>query len=207
VNLRAAFVPPASLLDGLTNLVRAQEPPPAPRPAERRGLLGRKVVEAGPTEEAPLLDLLDPDRMFVPITDFGFVQPGVARSLAKVIARATEGITPPQVALRGGAALVDDDDRSVWVELRADDDAIDVMRGIAREVVEAVERLGFYCDRRQYRTRIPLATINDNTTVEHLERVLAALEAHVDDLWTVDEIYVVQRGSGPVEVVPIGSEG
>jgi hypothetical protein len=208
VHLHAAFVPPTRLLDALADLVRAQEPPPPepPEPIERRTRLGRKVVEQpeAPEPVGPLLDVLDPARMWVPITDFGFVQPSVARGLVGSIERAAGRFEPPRVALRGGAALVDDDDRSVWVELRADDDAIEVMRGIAREVVDGVEQLGFYCDRRQFRTRIPLATVNDHTTVEHLEKVMAALDAHVDDLWSVDEVMVLQRGSAPFEAVPIG---
>jgi hypothetical protein len=210
VHLHAAFVPPTRLLDGLTDLVRAQEPPlPAPpQPVERRTLLGRKVVAQPEAPEAvgPLLDILDHARMWVPITDFGFVQAGVARSLVGSISRAAARFEPPRVALRGGSALVDENDRSVWVELRADDGAIEVMRGIAREVVDGVEQLGFYCDRRQFRTRIPLATVNDRTTVEHLEKVMAALDAHVDDMWVVDAVAVLQRGSAPFQMVPIGAE-
>ncbi len=208
VHLHAAFVPPARLLESLTDLVRAQEPPPPepPRPVERRTRLGRKVVEQpeAPEPVGPQLDVLDPAGLWVPITAFGFVQPTVARGLVASIARAAERFEPPTVALRGGAALVDDDDRSVWVELKADDDALEVMRGIAREVVDGVEQLGFYCDRRQFRTRIPLATVNEHTSVEHLEKVLAALDAHVDDLWTVDQVWVLQRGSDPLQAVPIG---
>jgi hypothetical protein len=142
--------------------------------------------------------------MVVPITDFGFVQQNVRRGVMDAIARAAERFSPPRVALKGGAALVDDKDRFVWVEVRADDDGIEVMRGIAREIVEGVEPLGLYCDRRQFRARIPLAEVNDATTVEHLEQVLAALDAHVNELWTVYEVSVIQRGTTRAETVPIG---
>ena len=112
--------------------------------------------------------------MWVPVTDFGFVRPAIARDLVATIARAAERYAAPRVVLSGGAALVDEDDRFVWVELKADDDSVEVMRGISREVVAVVEPLGFYCDRRQFRSRIPLAAVNDLTTVEHLEIVIAA---------------------------------
>lgn len=67
-----------------------------------------------------------------------------------------------------------------------------------------VEPLGFYCDRRQFRSRIPVATINDQTSVEHLEVVLAALDDYASDVWTVDEFAVLQRGIGTYCIVPIG---
>jgi hypothetical protein len=208
MHLHAAFVPPARLLDALIDLVRAQEPPSPepPPPVERRTRLGRKIVEQPETPEptGPLLDILGRERMVVPITDFGFVQQNVRRGVMDAIARAAERFSPPRVALKGGAALVDDKDRFVWVEVRADDDGIEVMRGIAREIVEGVEPLGLYCDRRQFRARIPLAEVNDATTVEHLEQVLAALDAHVNELWTVYEVSVIQRGTTRAETVPIG---
>ena len=113
--------------------------------------------QPAPEPTGPLLDLLEHSSMWVPVTDFGFVRPAIARDLVATIARAAERYAAPRVVLSGGAALVDDDDRFVWVELKADDDSVAVMRGISREVVAVVEPLGFYCDRRQFRSRIPLA--------------------------------------------------
>jgi len=209
VHLHAAFVPPAPLITELVALVRAQEPSPPepPRPIARRSLLGRRAVEEQPAPGpvGPLLDLLE-SGMWVPVTDFGFVRPAVARDLMATIARAAERYAPPRVVLSGGAALVDDDDRFVWVELKADDDSVEVMRGITREVVAVVERLGFYCDRRQFRSRIPLAAVNDRTTVEHLEALIAALDAHTSEPWTVDEMSLLQRGAGTYQKVTIGAD-
>jgi hypothetical protein len=208
VHLHAAFLPPTGQLDELTALVLAQEPPApqAPAPVERRTLLGRRTVEppAAPEPTGPLLDVLDHARMAVPITDFGFVRPSIAREVGEAIERAVARYVPPRVVLTGGSALVDDDDRHVWVEMTAEDDGIEVLRGMAREIVAVVEPLGFYCDRRQFRSRIPVATINDRTDAEHLERVLAALNAYASDVWTVDEFVVQQRGVGTYRTVPIG---
>jgi hypothetical protein len=88
VHLHAAFVPPARLRVALTALVRAQEPEQAAAP-KRRGLLGRRTVEQSPPG-GPLLDVLDPDSMRVPITDFGFIRPNVARDLGEAIERAAK---------------------------------------------------------------------------------------------------------------------
>jgi hypothetical protein len=210
VHLHAAFVPPARLQDALTSLVRAQEPPPPepePPAPERRGLLGRRSVEPPPPPEpaGPLLDVVGADLTWIPITDFGFVRPSIARELGEAIERAAQRYEPPRVVLTGGSALLDEDDRNVWVEVTAEADGLEVMRGIAREVVAAVEPLGFYCDRRQFRSRIPVATINERTSVEHLEVVLAALDAFASDVWTVDEFAVLQRGIGTYRTVPIGA--
>lgn len=151
-----------------------------------------------------MLDVLDVSDMAVPITNFGFVHTATALKLAEVVSRATERYQPPEVSFSGGAALVDEDDRYVWAQLRADDESVEVMRGIAREVVSAVEPLGLFCDRRMFRDRVPVATINDNTTVEHLEKVLSVLDAHKSATWTVTEVSVLRRGIGPWETIPIG---
>jgi hypothetical protein len=206
VHLHAAFLPPPALLEQLAELVRAQEPPPpaATGGPEKRGLFGRRQesIEAA-VPAAPLLDVVDVSEMAVPITNFGFVPTATARALAQVVSVATSRYQPPRVTFSGGAALVDEDDRYVWAQLRSDDDGVEVMRGIAREVVSAVEPLGLFCDRRMFRDRVPVATINDNTTVEHLEKVLSALEAHTS-AWTVTEVSVLRRGIGPWETIAIG---
>lgn len=207
VHLHAVFVPPPALLQELTALVRAQEPPPPAEPAPgRRGLFGRRQEEATApaAPPGPLLDVLGTDDMTVPITNFGFVHTATARTLVSAIAAATERYAAPQVVLSGGSALVDEDDRYVWAHLRSDDDGVEVMRGIAREVVSAVEPLGLFCDRRMFRDRVPVATINDATTVEHLEKVLAALDAHTSEPWTVTQLTVLRRGVGLWDHVPIG---
>ena len=136
--------------------------------------------------------------MWVPVTDFGFVRPAVARDLVATIARAARAV---RRAASGPVGGVRTRRRGRSLRLgraegrrrlgRGD-------RGISREVVAVVEPLGFYCDRRQFRSRIPLAAVNDLTTVEHLEIVIAALDTHVSETWTVDEMLILQRGAGTV---------
>jgi len=71
--------------------------------------------------------------------------------------------------------------------------------------VSAIEPLGLFRDRRQFKTRFAIATITDDTTLEHLEAVLAALESFDAEPWLADEIVVLQRGSGPWRSVTVGS--
>jgi hypothetical protein len=207
VHLHAAYLPPSDLLDRLADLVREQEPPPPePEPPARRGLFGRRG-EGAPVAAPPLplLDVLDPVGPLLPITDFGFVQAATARSMVRAIAEATQRYQRPKVVFHGGAALVDDEDRHVWASIDAPDDGVDVMRGIAREVVSAVEPLGLFCDRRQFQPRLPLATVNDRTTVEHLEAVLAALDGYTSEPWEIGEVVILRRGAGVWEQVPVGA--
>ncbi|MGC4109292.1 MAG: hypothetical protein QM747_02450 [Nocardioides sp.] len=208
MHLHASFLPPPVLLQELTELVRAQEPPPPePEAPEKRGLFGRRQeAPAAPVEApGPLLDGVDGSELSVPITNFGFVHTATARTLVSAIAAATERYTPPRVVFAGGDALVDEDDRFVWAKLRSDDDdGVEVMRGIAREVVSAVEPMGLFCDRRMFRDRVPIATINDRTSAEHLEKVVAALDGYTSEPWTVTELSVLRRGIGPWQSVPIG---
>jgi hypothetical protein len=55
-----------------------------------------------------------------------------------------------------------------------------------------------------FRDRVPVARINESTTVEHLESVLAALDAHTSQPWRVSEVTVLRRGVGLWESVAIG---
>lgn len=207
VNLRAAFIPPAPARDELAALVRALEPAPATAESGRRGLFGRRTENpAAPTPHEPLLRVLEPDGVLVPLTDLGHLASGDARRVLDALTAACGELPPgPTVRISGGAALVDPDDRSVWADLAASDEEVSAMRGVAQTIVSAVQPLGLFCDRRQFRPRFPIATITEATTVEHLEQVLGALATYSSDPWTVGEVALVQRGSGVWRTVPIGA--
>lgn len=204
MNLHAAFVPPAAVRRALADLVAAQEVAPPEAAPSRRGLFSRRPPEAEAPSARPL-DVLDPELALLPITDFGYVASGDARRLVDAVSRVCSEVTAaPTVLVSGGAALIDPDDRSVWADLSGSEDDLEALRTIAREVVSGVEPLGFFRDRRRFRPRFPVATINDATTVEHLERVLAALGSYRSEPWVVDELAILQRGSGVWRTVPIG---
>lgn len=205
MHVHAAFLPPSPIRQALADLVQAQEPVPAEVPGPRRGLLGRRTPEVAPAPVGPLLDAFDPERVVLPITDFGFLAAGDARRLADALTAVCAPLARPTVRISGGTALVDPDDRSVWAEVGGPDDELAAMRTVAQAVVSGVEPLGFFCDRRQFRPRFPIATITDATTAEHLEQVLAALAAYASDPWTIGEVAVLQRGAGIWRSVPVGS--
>lgn len=209
MHLHAAFIPPASVRQALFDLLTAQEPVPQPPVAVEtpRGLFRRKGTPE-PEEEVPtgpLLDLVPVDSLVLPITDFGYLNAEDARRLGDAVERACAELPRgPSVRVSGGSALIDPDDRSVWAELEVTDDDLAALRTIARTVVSSVEPLGFFCDRRRFRPRLAVATINDATTVEHLEQVLGALSDYQSAPWKMAEVDVLQRGAGVWRTVMVG---
>ncbi len=204
MHVHAAFLPPSPIRQALADLVTAQEPAPPEAAPARRGVFGRRTPDQVPAPQGPLLDAFDPEQILLPITDFGFLTSGDARRLVDALDAVCGPLPRPTVRVSGGAALVDPADRSVWADVTGTDDELGAMRAIAQAVVSGVEPLGFFCDRRQFRPRFPIATITDDTTVEHLEQVLAALDGYSSEPWTIDEVAVIQRGAGTWRTVPIG---
>jgi hypothetical protein len=218
VHLHAAFVPPSETVDALAALVRSLEPPPpkrgvtSHRDESKRGLFGRRAAAPAPETEpeplapgVPMLNVLEPEQMLIPVTDFGWLTPEDARRVGNVLAEVCAGLpTAPMVMVQGGSALVDPGDRSVWANLAASDDDLRAMGDIARALVSGIEPLGYYRDRRQFKARLPVATITDATTVEHLERVLASMELYRSTPWQVGEVTIFRRGSGAWRSLPVG---
>lgn len=222
VHLHAAFVPPAESLEALAAIVRSLEPPPR-KPGvtshldrSRRGLIGRLIATPAPEPEAepeseheapvrPMLTVLEPAQMLIPVTDFGWLTPDDARRVGDALAEVCAGLPPaPTIRVGGGSALVDPEDRSVWANLVASDDELTAMRDIATALVSGIEPLGYYRDRRQFKARLPIATITDTTTVEHLERVLATLELYRGTPWQVSEVTIFRRGAGVWRTLTVG---
>jgi 2'-5' RNA ligase len=205
VHAHAAFVPPEPVRQALADLVTSLEPSPADTLSGRRGLFGRRTPENVAAPAGPLLEPLDPDRILLPITDFGYLASGDARRLVEALTQVCAPLPQPTIRVAGGAALVDPGDRSVWADVAGTDDELGAMRAIAQAVVSGVEPLGLFCDRRQFRPRFTIATITDDTTVEHLEQVLAELAAYSSEPWTIHEVAVLQKGAGVYRTVPIGT--
>jgi hypothetical protein len=205
VHLHAAFIPPLAVRQALVELIAEQEPSGQDPVSGRRGLFGRRTSEQEVAPAPPQLRALDPESLALPITDFGYVSSGDARRMTDTLTQVLGSLpSGPTVHISGGEALVDDDDRSVWATLAGAEEDLAAMRTIAGNVVSAVEPLGFFCDRRQFRGRLPIATITDSTSLEHLERVLSALASYSSESWTVDEVAILQRGSGLLRAVPVG---
>jgi 2'-5' RNA ligase len=122
-----------------------------------------------------------------------------------VLSEVCAGLPPaPTIRVQGGSALVDPEDRAVWANLVGTDDELTAMRDISQALVSGIEPLGYYRDRRQFKPRLPMATITDATTVEHLERVLETLDLYRSAPWQVSEVTIFQRGSGAWRTLTVG---
>lgn len=195
MNLHAAFVPPSWLVQPALEVV-AGEPERAPVEAGKRRLFGRRREDdrvLAPTPGRQLLDVLDESQVFVPITTFGYITRTDAERLADAVSEATAHLKPATLRFAGGSALVEPEDRCVWTELVGDTQEMNNLRAIAGAVTSSVERLGLFCDRRRLKPRLALATINDYTTVEHLEAVLARLEEYKSEPWIIQEVAIMHR--------------
>ncbi len=206
------------MVEALAALVGSLEPPPPKRTVtshrdeSKRGLFGRRAAAPAPVPEpepaapgVPMLNVLEPDQMLIPVTDFGWLTPEDARRVGDVLEKVCAALPPaPIVMVQGGSALVDPDDRSVWANLAASDEDLRAMGDIARALVSGIEPLGYYRDRRQFKARLPVATITDATTVEHLERVLATMDLYRSRPWQVGEVTIFRRGSGVWRTLSVG---
>lgn len=193
--LHAAIVPPRTVLDAIAQVVRSVEeprpadpPPPSPAPSRRRD---REATEAAPPAAAgPELDLVPIGQLYLPITGFGNVTAGDASKLAATLTEAAAGWSRPTVRIAGSGALEFPGDRAVWAKLEGD---LDGLVSIARGVVQAVQRQGFFVDRRAFRPWLAVATITDATTAPYLEAVVAAVGAFRSEPWVVECVSVMKR--------------
>ena len=189
--LHGAFVPPRAVLDAVDAVIRSvpvvsPETSQAPVPAKGlRARLGRRrddVVAA--VGEAPvMLDHVPLERMQLPIAGFGNLTTHDAHRVIDAIKEAADGWPAPTVQFAGGTALEFPGDWSVWAKLEGD---VDALTTAARGVVQCVEGLGFFLDRRMFRPMLSVATVTRETTGPFLESVVGALEEFRGEAWVAD---------------------
>ncbi len=204
MNLYAEVVPPPHVLDEVMAAVQqachqAQIAADERAAEGRRGRPGggwfrrkREAESASPAHSSPSsvqLDLLAAEELAIPLARFGNVTRRDSLRLADVMRTAAAEIERPAVYFSGASALDFDGDRQVWVRLAGDVDAI---RDVPRGVTQAVEKLGFYVDRRLFRTQIAVGTINDATTAPYLEDVVDALKSFSGVAWELDHVRVMR---------------
>jgi len=197
--LHAVIVPPRTVLEAVAQVVQSVERPRSAAPPQpssgflrRRG--NRGVPEAGPPAAADHeLDLVPLEQLDLPIVGFGNVTAGDASKLADTLTAAAAGWARPTVHIAGGGALEFPGDRAVWARLEGD---VDALVSIARGVVQAVQRRGFFVDRRAFRPWLAVATITESTTATYLEEVVAALDAFRGEAWTVGCVSLMKRSFG-----------
>lgn len=166
MRLSAAVLPPEPALRELVDVVRS----------------------AGP--DSPELDPVPVESMCVPISSFGNVARRDAVSLARVLAEAAATWPCPKLYFAGGTALEWRGDFSVWAKLDGD---VDALAAVGRGVPAAVQRLGFFVDRRKFRPWLSVGEITDVTTAPYLERLVQALEELRGQPWELSELCLLHR--------------
>jgi len=184
--VHGAFIPPRAACEAVAAVVRAVPVPGTPEDEKGgrgiRGRLGRHRATrpADVPEEPAVLEHVPVDRMVVPITGFGNLTRHDAHRVADAITAEAAGWPPATVSFAGGTALDFPGDWSVWARVAGD---VEAFSAAARSVVQCVERLGFFVDRRQYRPMLSVATVTPATTGPYLQSVVDALDAFRGEEW------------------------
>jgi 2'-5' RNA ligase len=188
--VHGAIVPPRAVLEALDEVVRSvsasvvRAPEGGPQGRRMLGGLGRRRSDPAQVPDAPpMLEHVAVEHMRFPITAFGNLTTNDARAVANAIVEAAPQWRAPTVRFTGGTALDFPGDWSVWAKLEGD---VDELMDVGRGVPQAVERLGFFVDRRKFRPMLAVATVTTSTTGPFLQQVVDALDAFRGESWTAD---------------------
>lgn len=184
MHIFCALVPPGDVVIDLADVVasarRKTEVAPMPkRRFGRRPASPVQLLNAPPLEPIPIRD------MRFHITTFGNVTTGDAHRIARCLASAAVEWPTPAVFFAGAVAPDITRDRSVWARLGGE---VDDTTAIARNVVQTVERLGLYADRRRFRPVLAVANTTDATEPEDMEALADALGHYRSPKWVVDAV-------------------
>jgi 2'-5' RNA ligase len=180
MRMSAALIPPPPVLEDLAAVVRSV------RGHERQ------------------LTPVPADLMRLPLGNFGNVGLTDRMALQEVLTDEVSRWAPLQLRFRGGSALLDANDDSVWAEMSGDLEQLTAMGAVIPRVVQ---RLGFLIDRRSFRTRMRVGRITDATSVDFLERLLRRLDGYSGPAWTSHHVTLLRHLSSertsepPFEVI------
>lgn len=207
MRLFTAIVPPREILEEVKHVVQSVNPPiPG---SDKRGrvskLTGRRyrgahaagrdpvrTEAAAPMQTEPTtheLDSPDVDDLYIPLAGFGNVALGDATKLADTLRPQVAAWSRAELLFTGAAALEFPGDQSVWVKIDGD---LDALTTIGKGVALAVQRKGFFVDRRKFRPWLAVGTITDSTTAPYLERLVAALDGFRGEPWTVEGVSLMK---------------
>ena len=213
MRVSAVILPPRDVLEEIERLVAMVDAARQPGRSRWRSLLGRSAERqrasgAALDTSVPQLETVPATGMHVPLTAFGNVAAGDVTRLARAVGAQAATWASPTVHFTGGSALEFPGDQNVWAMLAGELDALKV---IGAGVPAAVRPVGFLVDRRRLRTWMSVATITNATTAPFLEEVVARLDLHRSEAWTIDHISVVTRPVGgggqeleELERIPLG---
>lgn len=161
MRLHAGLVPPQEILDELEAVVRSA---------------------AGRADE---IDPVPAPSLHIPLALFGNVAQGDAVALGNALLKEAATWAPAELRFAGGTALEWPGDESIWAKLDGD---LEQLGSIARGVHQVVQRLGFFVDRRKFRTWMSVGKITGSTTPAYLNGLVDALEAYRGSSWSIQEI-------------------
>ena len=208
MRLFTAIVPPREILEEVKRVVQSVNPPVAD-PDRRGGPLSKlasrryrgahaagrepvKTQDAPPMLTEPTtheLDSPDIDDLYLPLAGFGNVALGDATKLAGGLRPQVATWSRAELVFTGAAALEFPGDQSVWIKLDGD---IDALMAIGKGVSLAVQRNGYFVDRRKFRPWLSVGTITETTTAPYLERLVAALDGFRGQPWTVEGVSLMK---------------
>jgi RNA 2',3'-cyclic 3'-phosphodiesterase len=208
MRLFTAIIPPREVLEEVKRVVQSVNPPLPGGDGKRRTLpklptrryrgahaAGREPERADdaaqPLTEPTTHELDSPDieEMYLPLAGLGNVALGDATKLANALRSQVATWDQAELVFAGAAALEFPGDQSVWVKIDGD---LDALSAIAKGLPLAVQRLGFFVDRRKFRPWLSVGTITDTTTAAYLERLVAALDQFRGQPWTVDSVRLLK---------------
>ena len=202
VYLFAALVPPREAVDELWQVVQevttsltADDPAPGRRSwrAHKPSRRERRALEAAGPAGPPLV-LEPPAHVYVPITKFGNLVVNDAERLAASLTTEAADWAAPRLRFSGHAAREQDEDPSVWVELKGD---MDDLGTVARGVPRVAQGLRLYVDRRAFQPQVRVGRVTEDATPPYVQALLDTLD-HFDGVsWRQSELLLlthVDRG-------------
>ena len=185
MRLFAALVPPAVELERARVLAAAVPPVPDPgaeavpeRSAGRRWFRRRSNGVARPV--GSMLNLLPTSAMHLPLVKFGNLSTADAVRVADEMERHAPEWAAPRLRLEGGRMLQPEGRTSVWLNLTGD---VNEVRDLVRGVAHVALGLQMFVDRRIFQPELQLGLVNDRTTTEYLDSLLAELETFESNAW------------------------
>jgi hypothetical protein len=204
MQLIAALVPPREAVDhalGALAGALAAEPAPAASPLEtasprRRQLFrSRRPGVQATVAPSPRIDLLDADRVHVPLVKFGNLAITDVHRLVAALERSAPAWPAPRLRLSGGATQGWPEDRHFVMGVTGETDAVDE---IVRSIARAAQEQQLFVDRRIFRSRVALGVVEEPSGPE-LDELASALGGYEGREWQQRSISVLtpaDRGLG-----------
>jgi 2'-5' RNA ligase len=204
MRLFTAIVPPREVLEEVKRVVQSVNPPLPSAEKPRLSKLpvrryrGAHAAGRDPVREDPQqltqpttheLDSPDVEDMYIPLAGFGNVTLADATKLGAALRPQVAAWSAPELMFSGAAALEFPGDQSVWAKLDGD---LDALNTIGKGVPLAVQRMGYFVDRRKFRSWLSVGTITETTTAPYLERLVAALDGFRGESWLVEGVSLMK---------------